>query len=321
MVIWDQVNNMKVFIHIGLHKTASTFLQERFFPKLPNISYLGRKEIHSSVEFSKLLNADDTLYDPSILSSRIDEKDVEKLILSSESFSGKPLFMHSVNRSMIAKRLKHAFPDAEIILFIRGQKDLLLSHYNQYVKGRDDGYRTIREFIWYPGKKQKEEEKYGASTAMNEEYYNTSNFQVHLDTFKHFELISLYKKFFEKVHVFLFEDFQKDQEGVLARLEELIGERLGDSSRKEIEKVNQSLKQGNLERKRRLNKFRTFSKNRLAVKLYSVLLNVWPSRDLTSSNVEYINFVTDGYYEENNKKVIGKFPEIGLQRYPEKYPS
>ena len=76
----------------------------------------------------------------------------ERLLISDESFSGKPIGFGYINRSLIAERLAQVFPEAEIILFIRGQQNIILSQYNMWVKGYNAGDRAVNDFAWYPKK-------------------------------------------------------------------------------------------------------------------------------------------------------------------------
>ena len=51
----------------------------------------------------------------------------------------------------VEKRLSETIPDAEIILFLRNQEDLILSLYNQYIKARTVYMKLDRSFISRPG--------------------------------------------------------------------------------------------------------------------------------------------------------------------------
>jgi len=140
----------KVFIHIGLHKTASTYLQEVILSNTPDILYLTRPYAQCNKAFNKLQYADDSLYSHEEFLDEISKLPSKKtLLLSDEAFSGFPNGLWYINRSIILTRLKRAFSNAIIILFIRGQKSLIKSHYNQYIKS---GYGTLRlkHFIWKP---------------------------------------------------------------------------------------------------------------------------------------------------------------------------
>lgn len=52
-----------VYIHVGLHKTGSTFLQNKVFPNLEETTYIGRPYTQQNMAFNKLQYADSSLYD------------------------------------------------------------------------------------------------------------------------------------------------------------------------------------------------------------------------------------------------------------------
>ena len=118
----------KIFIHVGLHRTGTTFLQQHVFPKL-NVNY-----IH--------VDAKDIM-------KKADIKDGQINLLSSEYFSGAPLDFKNPNygaddRFDIAYKLKQLYPDAEIILVLRIKEDWKRSLYQQYIKSK--GYISREHF-------------------------------------------------------------------------------------------------------------------------------------------------------------------------------
>jgi len=117
----------KVFIHVGLHRTGTTFLQQHVFPKLnANFIHVDAKDINKKLPIGTGIN-----------------------LLSSEYFSGAPLDFKNPNygatdRFDIADRLKQLYPDAKIILVGREYTSWKDSLYNQYVKSQ--GYITREHF-------------------------------------------------------------------------------------------------------------------------------------------------------------------------------
>ena len=145
----------KIFIHIGLPKTATTFFQEIVFPNIPTVYYIGRPYTQGNYAFNLLQYADDVLYNPSFLKEELSliensASRKEFILISDELFYGYPLY-NFINRSSIAKRLSETIPDAEIILFLRNQEDLILSLYNQYIKASKVYMKLDRSFISSPG--------------------------------------------------------------------------------------------------------------------------------------------------------------------------
>ena len=93
---------MRLFIHVGLHKTGTTFLQREIFPNIIK-----------------------------------NNKNID--IISKESFSGDILNMHSlykmfINRFTILEHLHKLYPSAKIILGVREKSSWLDSLYRQYIK-------------------------------------------------------------------------------------------------------------------------------------------------------------------------------------------
>lgn len=118
-------------IHIGYHKTASTWLQKHFFSRGDIGAHrvkadLGFHDVHP-LHFSAA--AYKNHYHPRLL--EVDRDHVP--VISNERLSGHP---HSggFDCKEIADRLKAVFPNAKILMVIREQRDAILSSWFQYVK-------------------------------------------------------------------------------------------------------------------------------------------------------------------------------------------
>jgi len=312
-----------VFIHVGLHKTASTFLQEKVFSHLTSVSYLTRPYTQHNHAFNKLQYADDSLYTPSELIDALSKVKEDRILISDEALSGVPITLGMINRSMIAKRLKGIFPDAKILLFIRGQKAMLLSHYNMWVKGYYKGYKPIHDFLWHSKKDftyqdyKTSPQKYDLSTL----YFNTNEPYLNLDCFLYYELISLYTKLFRDVHVFLYEDVKTNPANLINRLEDLFGETLPDYARSSYtSKVNKSLDTEELKRKRLDNRLRVLFNNRLVTQpLAKVACKFVGQKYQPNYEQNYVEEFIRKHYAANNQKVIEFYPDIGLERFPQDY--
>ena len=106
-----------IVIHVGLHKTGTTFLQYEIFSKLKNTNC------------TFLLKYETKIYDDKIN------------IISDEELSVNPFtptyhreHLDCDYRFVIADRLHSIFPDAKIILGIRDKESWVRSIYSQYVK-------------------------------------------------------------------------------------------------------------------------------------------------------------------------------------------
>ena len=129
----------EVIIHIGLHKTATTFLQKEFFPLHGKASgYIdARKQLRRFLDY--ILYSHDFEFDPqqaiSIFKreSRQAGAAGEKILLSDEQFCGSP-WDNAVCRKSYFDRLNAVFSTAKFIIVLRNQEDMIRSLYLQYIK-------------------------------------------------------------------------------------------------------------------------------------------------------------------------------------------
>jgi len=116
-----------VIIHVGLRKTATTWLQNEFFPKIENIHYLAKTELEYPKWLIKWHYLDDYAFKQK--SNKI-RKEVESLlveskpnVISSEAFTNTSVIYSQANR------IKDLFPNAKIIITLRDPVDVIKSHY------------------------------------------------------------------------------------------------------------------------------------------------------------------------------------------------
>ena len=100
-----------LYFHVGLHKTASTYLQRLVFPKWPGISYLR----HRNIEYFLRL------------------PDTEKYLISCEGLSG-ATFATLDERCRGFARLAQMFPSANAIIGFRPHGGFMASLYSQYLR-------------------------------------------------------------------------------------------------------------------------------------------------------------------------------------------
>jgi hypothetical protein len=197
----DKRQEMRNYIvHIGYHKTGTTWFQKMYFDLHPGLTRISRKFISEnfiepgSFEF----DAEEVQAKLFFITKDFDEEKV--IVLSEEELSGNP---HSGGKGgyaekEIAERLFRVFQDknVKIAIFIRNQKDMIQSSYNQYVKM--GGRNTIKNYLFPP--------KQGARRDLFAFSY-----------FKYEKLIGYYIDLFgkDKVKVFLYEEFKHDAETFL----------------------------------------------------------------------------------------------------------
>ena len=100
-----------LFIHVGLQKTGTTFLQNNVFPKWKDLCY-----VQHGASFEHLLRMDET----------------KTNLVSREGFSG-PIFASHEYRDFILKKLSNFFPHARILISFRRHDSYLVSCYKQYL--------------------------------------------------------------------------------------------------------------------------------------------------------------------------------------------
>lgn len=125
MIAEELVVNLKeIFIHIGFHKTGTTFLQQRIFPYLKNVNYLHNGGLINLVGSHK------------------------KVLISNEALSGIPY--HRNEKSYYDQfcfnitQLKSTFGNFNLILGFREPSSMVNSLYKQYL--HEGGILTFEKF-------------------------------------------------------------------------------------------------------------------------------------------------------------------------------
>lgn len=125
---------MSTLIHIGFHKTASTFLQEGIFKRDARISMADRRRVYEKIIYPNPLvydNAEAQNFIRSHESASLPRQEVP--VISNERLSGG--FHAGGHDSLeILKRLKQACSKAKILICFREQIEMIASLYAQYVK-------------------------------------------------------------------------------------------------------------------------------------------------------------------------------------------
>ena len=189
------MNVNRTLLHIGMPRTASTFFQHEVFPNLEGFNNPGVNQTQYSEVFQKLLYQDESRYDENAIGESLKKEMEKNLIVSNELFVGQSLYMVSTNRTRNARRLKKLFPNAEVILFLRNQADLLESLYSI---GVYSGHTAKpEEFIRFDDE----------TSAPANPLFPTFSAVEQTEQYFYSSLLQLYQGLFEKVHVFLYEDF------------------------------------------------------------------------------------------------------------------
>lgn len=300
----------KTLIHIGMPRTGSTFLQRSVFPQVPGYQYVDLEFSHYSEIFQKLQYQDDSLYCPQIAADWAAQYAGKNLILSNENFVGQTLHLAATNRSRNAQRLKQLFPEAEILIVLRNQVDLLQSLYAISVYGNVN--LTPERFIHFGESLATTNNKYTA-------VYRTYEPVEHVELYLYTPLINLYQQLFSKVHVMVYEKFASNQQEFLAELGQVVQADVSEINRPA---ANVSPGSRQLKGMRQLNKFAPLLSSQLGRKVfrkakYHLEHSVAPGQKFSFSEV--LQQRLRAYFAEDNGKLFQNFPQVFEEKFRSHY--
>ena len=126
-------------VHIGYHKTATTWLQQRFLPVLGDgVAVFGHEALWrdligpSQLQFKRRRCK-------RYVATLIAGQPGRACVFSAERLSGNP---HSggYDAAEMADRVKAAFGEAKILILVREQVSMLVATYKQYIKKRGQAW-------------------------------------------------------------------------------------------------------------------------------------------------------------------------------------
>lgn len=136
-----------IYLHLGMPKTGTTFLQARCFSHLKGIRYQDANtiELVERIIYSNpiLLDLKDVKQEIDSLVEKVDE---ESLLISHERLFG-DMLRNYYDNVYLTGCLKLIFPNAKIIIVIRKQDDLVESIYKQSLQSYF--YQRIDTFLNY----------------------------------------------------------------------------------------------------------------------------------------------------------------------------
>lgn len=193
----------KLLIHIGYHKTATTWMQRQLFT--PNHGY--RQLLDHQAVFKYLVKPHGLSFNPNavrqLILSEMRKLDVgQSPVISSEILSGHPFF-GGRESDILAKRLAVIAPQAQILISIRNQLRILPSLYMQYL--RRGGTMDYAQF-------------FEGSTDLHYYGFEPEHFEYH-------RLIKFYQNLFGASQVFVLpqESLITNQNTILRELAEFAG--------------------------------------------------------------------------------------------------
>jgi hypothetical protein len=300
---------MKEIIHIGFSKTASSWFQEYFFPYIKNINF-----INSSIIKEKIININSFNFDSFEVREYFKNNSTKRILLSHENLIGPVVSggFNGIATKELGERIKSVFPEAEIMIFIRNQPDIIASAYLQEIW--EGSTYNINSFLFHKGRN----------------LYN----KMMMFSFTYFEydkIIKYYSELFgeKKIHIFLYEDFLNNPSEFLANLSSVFDFDI-DISLLKNDKNNTRLRKGLIPFVKTAN---IFTKRNTIFKYY--LMNFpywfWFSRKLfyylnkckifgnSGSSVLVLgkknyNYIFD-YYKNSNNKLYSNYGLTSIKNY------
>lgn len=192
---------LRPIVHLGYHKTATTWFQRSFYPRVRNFAYVPRDRVHLA-----LLAPSAFHFDARTCLAQLELSSELPSILCEEKLSGSPLTgaFRGFQSLIAVDRLRATLPDARIVIFVRSQPEVVAASYLQYL--RSGGTHSPRRLL-FPQSAQRARVK-------------TPRYEARF-SFDHFEyegLIRYCAESFgrERVHVYAYEDFRRDAPRFLA---------------------------------------------------------------------------------------------------------
>lgn len=200
---------MHPIVHIGYHKTATTWFQRNVYPLAASHRWVPREAARQA-----LLDPFGLSFDPAAARRELaDPHDCRPVVICEENLSGyiHNGGLHGLMAPEAARRIKAVYPDARIVMLIRSQPAMIAATYVQYVRG--GGTYGPRRYL-FPGR---------YLTGAFRHPYKAPRF-----AFEHFEydrLVTFYDALFgrENVTVLPYEELRRDAVAFLARMRRELG--------------------------------------------------------------------------------------------------
>lgn len=201
--------DQRPIVHIGHHKTGTTWLQKSFYPAVTSHRFIDSRVVREALLAPNGLSFDAGRARNLILG----EAAGISPLLCDERLSGSYLAggLHGMVPPEVARRIKATLPDARIVIGIRAQPSMLAACYSQYVK--DGGTFGVKHFL-FPD---------SYFVAASEHRAHAPRFD--LAHFEYQRLIRLYFELFgkENVHILFFEQFRAGPLGCARSLAQKLG--------------------------------------------------------------------------------------------------
>jgi hypothetical protein len=135
---------MRPIVHIGYHKTATTWFQQSVYPAAASHFPVARACVQAA-----LLDPPGLAFDPERARALLNQGgDGRPLLLCEENLSGyiHNGGLHGFLPPAVAERIRAVLPDARIVIFVRSQAEMAAACYLQYVRG--GGTHSVRRYLF-----------------------------------------------------------------------------------------------------------------------------------------------------------------------------
>ncbi len=189
-----------LFIHVGLPKAASSFLQQRLFPELERqgkLHFLNVQRIYEVV--SRIVYQDSFTYNADAVRSMLQPHLKPGVnVITVEWFSG-VIGYKSFNTQETARRLSVTFPEACILVILRNQVDFAYAAYKQYM--HQGGSMRLADFFNY-----RDGKVHNGFDFVN---FRFDDHRIYWNSLAYSHLLDSYSEFAKqgKLKIFLFEAF------------------------------------------------------------------------------------------------------------------
>jgi len=291
---------MKVFFHLGMHKTGSSLLQQRIFPKMEEVYYIPRSG--SSALKKYILFTDDFEFDPikgrEIFNEIENIQKFRSVVISDEEFYGNPYWSNMDRKRNIDRIVAIFNGQVGFILFIRNQFSLINSLYNQYVKtGGTADLNSFLNFQKFP-------------LYVNVGYFCFDKYIDYIHT----------KVGEENFKLYLFEGFLKNKLEVTREILSFMGNKDLILNESDFSLTNPSLKNNFIPLLRVVNKFTKNSKNpfnwlnRYVQVVFRKLFCMLKKLPLEEKKFKFNNEETISLIRKSNQRLHKKY-NLDLDKY------
>jgi len=199
-------DSRQLYLHVGLRKTATTWMQNHLFPKIQGLNFLGKTDVDYPDWLIQWSYWDDSYFQSNVkmISKRIGAMlvDDKKTLISSEAFTNTAVILNQ------AERIKSVWSNSKIIVTIRDPIDTIISHYHHDIK-EGTAFRELQDYVdiertpFFIGKRKR----------------------IYLPDYYYTEMIENYNRLFgeENVCVLKYEDLTMNPQQFVSELSEFMG--------------------------------------------------------------------------------------------------